>query len=319
MSIELGDRWVTAISLEGLARTAVATRQPEAAARLLGAADAVRAATGAPRSAYFVPLHDRNLAETQARLGPSAFETAWAAGHGRPRTGAGGAGAPAAGSPADRPDGLTARELEVLQLVSEGLTNAQVAERLVVSLRTVHAHLRSIYRKLDVRSRSAARDMPCSMASAAIWPQGHPDKLGNANRQYCRCRAALRFLPSMQIDRGGRSAEERSGNVVSATHLRWLAIAAVALVTVSATASGAAGGRAEAKQAAAYLSGVLSMGPLRPVREGRGEAGGRVSQRCSVAGPNSGRVRKGRGEGVRGLDEPRRDSAADLGHGTRRF
>jgi DNA-binding NarL/FixJ family response regulator len=31
-----------------------------------------------------------------------------------------------------------------------------VAERLVVSIRTVHAHLRSIYRKLDVRTRSAA-------------------------------------------------------------------------------------------------------------------------------------------------------------------
>jgi len=48
------------------------------------------------------------------------------------------------------------REIEVLGLVAEGLTDAQVAERLVVSLRTVHAHLRSIYRKLDVRSRSAA-------------------------------------------------------------------------------------------------------------------------------------------------------------------
>ena len=157
MSIELGDRWVTTISLEGLARTAAATRQPEAAARLLGAADAVRAATGAPRSAYFVPLHDRNLAETQARLGLSAFETAWAAGHAlAPEQAPAELGAPAAGAPADRPDGLTARELEVLQLVSEGLTDAQVAERLVVSLRTVHAHLRSIYRKLDVRSRSAA-------------------------------------------------------------------------------------------------------------------------------------------------------------------
>lgn len=54
------------------------------------------------------------------------------------------------------PDGLTGREVEVLRLVADGLTDAQVAERLVVSLRTVHAHLRSVYRKLDVRSRSAA-------------------------------------------------------------------------------------------------------------------------------------------------------------------
>ena len=36
------------------------------------------------------------------------------------------------------------------------VTDAEVAERLVVSLRTVHAHLRSIYRKLDVHTRSAA-------------------------------------------------------------------------------------------------------------------------------------------------------------------
>jgi DNA-binding NarL/FixJ family response regulator len=51
---------------------------------------------------------------------------------------------------------LTAREIEVLQLVSEGLSDAEVAERLVVSPRTVHSHLRSIYRKLGVSSRSAA-------------------------------------------------------------------------------------------------------------------------------------------------------------------
>jgi DNA-binding NarL/FixJ family response regulator len=63
---------------------------------------------------------------------------------------------PARESASDRPEGLTVREVEVLRLVADGLTDAQVAERLVVSLRTVHAHLRSIYRKLDVRSRSAA-------------------------------------------------------------------------------------------------------------------------------------------------------------------
>ena len=56
----------------------------------------------------------------------------------------------------DAPEGLTPRELEVLALVADGLTDADVAERLVVSLRTVHAHLRSIYRKLDLHTRSAA-------------------------------------------------------------------------------------------------------------------------------------------------------------------
>jgi DNA-binding NarL/FixJ family response regulator len=51
---------------------------------------------------------------------------------------------------------LTARELEVLRLLAQGLNNPQIAERLIVSRRTVDAHLRSIYAKLGVRSRSAA-------------------------------------------------------------------------------------------------------------------------------------------------------------------
>jgi predicted ATPase/DNA-binding CsgD family transcriptional regulator len=52
--------------------------------------------------------------------------------------------------------GLTAREQEVLRLVARGLTDAQVAEVLVISPRTVNAHLRTIYSKLDITSRYAA-------------------------------------------------------------------------------------------------------------------------------------------------------------------
>jgi DNA-binding NarL/FixJ family response regulator len=44
----------------------------------------------------------------------------------------------------------------VLRLVEAGLTDAQVAERLVLSVRTVHSHVRAIYRKLGVSSRTAA-------------------------------------------------------------------------------------------------------------------------------------------------------------------
>lgn len=51
---------------------------------------------------------------------------------------------------------LTKRELEILRLVAQGLSDAQVAERLVISPRTVNAHLTSIYNKLGVNSRSAA-------------------------------------------------------------------------------------------------------------------------------------------------------------------
>jgi DNA-binding NarL/FixJ family response regulator len=55
-----------------------------------------------------------------------------------------------------RRDGLTAREREVLHLVAQGLTDAQVADALVISPRTVNAHLRSIYSKLNIASRHAA-------------------------------------------------------------------------------------------------------------------------------------------------------------------
>ena len=51
---------------------------------------------------------------------------------------------------------LTSREIEVLRFMAEGLTDAQVAERLYISPRTVGQHLRSIYRKLGVPSRTAA-------------------------------------------------------------------------------------------------------------------------------------------------------------------
>ena len=54
------------------------------------------------------------------------------------------------------PAGLTARELEVLGLLAEGLRNAQIAERLVLSGKTVDHHVSAVLRKLEVRSRGEA-------------------------------------------------------------------------------------------------------------------------------------------------------------------
>ena len=54
------------------------------------------------------------------------------------------------------PGGLSAREVEVLRLVAEGLTDAEAARRLFLSPRTVTTHLTSIYNKLGVGSRLAA-------------------------------------------------------------------------------------------------------------------------------------------------------------------
>ena len=54
------------------------------------------------------------------------------------------------------PNDLTAREMDVLRLLAQGLTSAQIAERLVIGLVTVNSHVRSIYSKLGVTSRATA-------------------------------------------------------------------------------------------------------------------------------------------------------------------
>ena len=51
---------------------------------------------------------------------------------------------------------LTPRELDVLKLVALGLSNPDIARRLVLSEHTVHRHLANILRKLDLSSRAAA-------------------------------------------------------------------------------------------------------------------------------------------------------------------
>jgi len=53
-------------------------------------------------------------------------------------------------------ESLTAREMEVLGLASRGMSNAEIADSLYLSVRTVQAHLRSIFNKLGVGSRSEA-------------------------------------------------------------------------------------------------------------------------------------------------------------------
>ena len=67
---------------------------------------------------------------------------------------------PAQPAPSDRaptyPASLSAREVEVLRLLAQGLSDAEIAGHLVVSPRTVNTHLTSIYHKLQVTSRSAA-------------------------------------------------------------------------------------------------------------------------------------------------------------------
>jgi DNA-binding NarL/FixJ family response regulator len=118
--------------------------------------------------------YDRNAAVARMQLGDEAFAVVWEAGRTispeqaiafalevaaevpTPAPAPPPAAQPAVVASAEYPAGLTAREVEVLRLVAQGLTDAQVAERLILSVHTVHAHPRSIYGKLEVSSRAAA-------------------------------------------------------------------------------------------------------------------------------------------------------------------
>ena len=55
-----------------------------------------------------------------------------------------------------RAEGLTAREAEVLSLITMGLSNQEIAERTLLSLNSIKSYIRSAYRKIDVDSRSKA-------------------------------------------------------------------------------------------------------------------------------------------------------------------
>jgi DNA-binding NarL/FixJ family response regulator len=57
---------------------------------------------------------------------------------------------------AEMPDDLTPREVEVLQLIAEGLTNTEIADRLVVSAATVKSHVNHIFAKIGARDRAQA-------------------------------------------------------------------------------------------------------------------------------------------------------------------
>jgi predicted ATPase/DNA-binding CsgD family transcriptional regulator len=159
---ELGVRQGTAACLEGLAGVAITADRPLDAVRLLGAAEALREAIGAP-----LPARDRqDLARVVAHARNAskgvAFRDAWRVGRefsademlAFAQQLARGLAAGNAATPTDDAAALTERERQVAGLVAQGLTNRQIATRLVISERTADRHVSNILGKLGLSTRA---------------------------------------------------------------------------------------------------------------------------------------------------------------------
>jgi predicted ATPase/DNA-binding CsgD family transcriptional regulator len=143
------------MAVSGLARVAAAEGRPGQSAKMFGAADAMAERTGGVAPALMRRAHTQAEANVRAALDRERFDAALSSGRRLTLDEAMDEAALLAAGPAARGE-MTAREIEILRLVADQLTNKDIADRLFVSVRTVHAHLRSIFRKLGVTSRAAA-------------------------------------------------------------------------------------------------------------------------------------------------------------------
>src|SRR5262249_45546697 len=92
----------------------------------------------------------------------------------------------------ENPAGLTRRQLEVLELVSEGMSDSEIAARLFLSERTVGHHVSAILRKLEVRNRGQAAAEAVRLRLASQDSEPDPQRWAGApmpgapGRPYCR-------------------------------------------------------------------------------------------------------------------------------------
>jgi predicted ATPase/DNA-binding CsgD family transcriptional regulator len=162
MKHELGDVVGTAHCLDGIGWLAAKRGRGARAAWLFGAAAPLWEVTGAPMSGDLVlqAFHDEAEARARETLGDESYEALSRVGAASPldrviSAAIGNADdLPRASSGHSRGDTLlTSREREIAALVSQGLSNREIAQRLVISKRTVDAHVEHIYAKLGVSSR----------------------------------------------------------------------------------------------------------------------------------------------------------------------
>lgn len=162
---ELEHKGFIATSLEGLATLAAMQDNCAWAACLWGTAEALREAVHIPIPLIDCVSYERTVASTRMRLGESTFAALWAQGRTMtleevlalreqeivlPPS-------QAMTSPSlTNPAGLTAREMQVLRLLAQGLTNSEIAEALGLSEKTIAHHLTHIFNKTTSENRVAA-------------------------------------------------------------------------------------------------------------------------------------------------------------------
>jgi predicted ATPase/DNA-binding CsgD family transcriptional regulator len=180
---DLGDRWRVASVVETIAEIVIAPADGSLAATLLGASTALRQSLGTPVPLAERPARDACEVMLRESLGQPRFRAAWQRGLTMPwdeltdlamqalnavRDGHDLAEQPT--SPLDEYR-LTGRERDVLRLLSQGLTNREIASELLISTGTAGVHVSSILRKLGVSSRVQA----AAIAQRAGWrPPARP-------------------------------------------------------------------------------------------------------------------------------------------------
>jgi DNA-binding CsgD family transcriptional regulator len=183
--LKVGDVSGVAEALEAFAAAAIGTGERETASVLLGAAAALRERIDSTPFGLDRAERDTTLAAARAAPGHEAAfargadldpEAAIAIARGIPVPATPATSVDAQALARERFD-LTPREHEVLVLLSDGLTNPQIAARLAISPRTVQTYMASILRKLKVPSRVAAAR---AAHQAGVIPTHHPEVSGDA-------------------------------------------------------------------------------------------------------------------------------------------